>query len=200
MYGAKYLPPIVRSPLSIGSSVTSPNSVRTYRNMQGTFNFLLSTCLRNTVFYLYLSFSLYLQLSSLFLHLIFLSLTHSLTHSPTFSLTISPSFLSFSFSLFLSLSLFLSPTFSPSCLRDFTLPLPVLVLLFLFLSSYSFYFVFLLLPLNKVGDLVQCRVVANWMLQRHPVRVFDVELLAWSTQPTVPSNPSSNGNHINGDR
>ena len=148
MYGAKYLPPIVRSPLSIGSSVTSPNSVRTYRNMQGTFNFLLSTCLHNTVFYLYLSFSLYLQLSSLFLHLIFLSLTHSLTHSPTFSLTISPSFLSFSFSLFFSLSLFLSPSFSqffsvisarfhsaPSCL-SLTFPLSFF-LLFLFRISFT---------------------------------------------------------------
>ena len=146
MYGAKYLPPIVRSPLSIGSSVTSPNSVRTYRNMQGTFNFLLSTCLRNTVFYLYLSFSLYLQLSSLFLHLIFLSLTHSLTHSLANFLS---HYLSF-FSLVLVLALFvtLSVSFShffsvmfarfhsaSSCL-SLTFPLSFF-LLFLFRISFT---------------------------------------------------------------
>ena len=34
MYGAKYLPPLVRQPLPIGPSVTSIG-VRTYRNMQG---------------------------------------------------------------------------------------------------------------------------------------------------------------------
>ena len=37
-----------------------------------------------------------------------------------------------------------------------------------------------------VGDLVQCRVVANWVLQRHPLRVCDVELLSWSTLASVP--------------
>lgn len=37
-----------------------------------------------------------------------------------------------------------------------------------------------------VGDLVQCRVVANWVLQRHPLRVCDVELLSWSALASVP--------------
>ena len=100
MYGAKYLPPIVRSPLLIGSSVTSPNSVRTYRNMQGTFDFLLSTCLHNTVFYFYLSFSLYLPLSSLFLHIMFLSLPL------LFFSVMSASFLSAFFCLILTFPLF----------------------------------------------------------------------------------------------
>lgn len=42
MYGAKYLPPLVRQPLPIGPSVTSIG-VRTYRNMQGECVALHST-------------------------------------------------------------------------------------------------------------------------------------------------------------
>jgi hypothetical protein len=42
MYGAKYLPPLVRQPLPIGPSVTSIG-VRTYRNMQGECVVLHST-------------------------------------------------------------------------------------------------------------------------------------------------------------
>ena len=38
-YGAKYLPPLVRQPLSIGPSVTAIG-VRSYRNMQGTYALL----------------------------------------------------------------------------------------------------------------------------------------------------------------
>ena len=45
MYGAKYLPPLVRQPLPIGQSVTSIG-VRTYRNMQGNCVMLHSTCRR----------------------------------------------------------------------------------------------------------------------------------------------------------
>ena len=94
MYGAKYLPPIVRSPLSIGSSVLSPTSVRTYRNMKGTF----------CIFYFYWH-------SYLTLTYIIIFFNPPLTINPVqylshcFPLLFPPASLSLSLSLSLTLSL-----------------------------------------------------------------------------------------------
>ena len=157
MYGAKYLPPIVRSPLSIGSAVTAPNSVRTYRNMQGTFNSSMATLprllpLQHSIL-LSLSLSVYLPLfSSFFLRVLLcfslllrssLCLSHCLCLYLSLSLYLPLSLtltLSLSLSLCLCLSLFLS--FSPSFYLflsiSFCLSLTFSVLNLLYLHSFNF--------------------------------------------------------------
>ena len=118
MYGAKYLPPIVRSPLSIGSAVTAPNSVRTYRNMQGTFNSSMATLPR------------------------LLPLQHSILLSLSLSVYF-PLFSSFFLRVLLCFSLFLRLSLSLSLSLPFFLTHRLSLSVYLFLSQFYFFVLYL---------------------------------------------------------
>ena len=48
-------------------------------------------------------------------------------------------------------------------------------------------------PQFQLGDIVQCRVVANWAVSRHPLRAFDVLLASPSVLPLGPVEGTAGG-------